>query len=120
LLPDSHILLRLDSDPGLVPVFQRDVIADRANEVFISAATAWESGIKQSKGKLAPARPVSEQGIHFGFLELAITVAHAEFAATPPLRTGPFDRMLVAQAIVEQRVLVTADSRLAGYPVKLL
>ena len=78
-------------------------------------------GIKQSKGKLAPARPVSEQRIHFGFLELAITFAHAEFAATLPLLHGdPFDRRLVAQAIVEQRVLVTADSRLAGYPVKLL
>jgi PIN domain nuclease of toxin-antitoxin system len=57
----------------------------------------------------------------FGFLELPITFAHAEFAAgLPLLHRDPFDRMLVAQAIVEQMVLVTADRRLAEYPVKLL
>jgi PIN domain nuclease of toxin-antitoxin system len=78
LLLDSHILLRLDSDPSLVPAFQRDVIADRANEVYVSAATAWELGIKQSKGKLILSKPVSAQRIQFGFLELPITFAHAE------------------------------------------
>jgi PIN domain nuclease of toxin-antitoxin system len=121
LLLDSHILLRLDSDPNLVPAFQREVIADCANEVFVSAATAWELGIKQSNGKLILLKPVSEQRMRFGFLELPITFAHAEFAATLPLlHRDPFDRMLVAQAIVEQMVLVTADSQLSGYPVKLL
>jgi PIN domain nuclease of toxin-antitoxin system len=121
LLLDSHILLRLDSDPNLVPAFQREVIADCANEVFVSAATAWELGIKQSNGKLILSKPVSEQRMQFGFLELPITFAHAEFAATLPLlHRDPFDRMLVAQAIVEQMVLVTADSQLSGYPVKLL
>ena len=121
LLLDSHILLRLDSDPNLVPAFQREVIADCANEVFVSAATAWELGIKQSNGKLILLKPVSEQRMRFGFLELPITFAHAAFAATVPLlHRDPFDRMLVAQAIVEQMVLVTADSQLSGYPVKLL
>jgi PIN domain nuclease of toxin-antitoxin system len=87
----------------------------------VSAATAWELGIKQSNGKLILLKPVSEQRMRFGFLELPITFAHAEFAATLPLlHRDPFDRMLVAQAIVEQMVLVTADSQLSGYPVKLL
>lgn len=115
-----HVLLRLDSDPSLVPAFQRNLIADRANEVFVSAATAWELGIKQSKGKLVFSMPISEQRIQFGFLELPITFAHAEYAGGfSLLHCDPFDRMLLAQAIVEQMVLVTTDRRLAGYPMKL-
>ncbi len=121
LLLDSHILLRLDHDPNLVPALQRDAIADRANDVYVSAATAWELGIKQRKGKLILSKTVSEQRARFGFIELPITFAHAERAAELPLLHGdPFDRMLVAQAMVEQMVLVTADRRLSGYPVAML
>ena len=121
LLLDSHILLRLDSEPSLVPAYQRDALADRANDVFVSAATAWELGIKQKKGKLILSKPVSAQRALFGFLELPVTIAHGEYAATLPLlHKDPFDRMLVAQAIVEQMILVTADARLAEFPVKLL
>ena len=55
------------------------------------------------------------------FHKLAITMAHGELAASLPLHhKDPFDRMLVAQAIVEGMVLVTADSRLGKYPVTLL
>jgi PIN domain nuclease of toxin-antitoxin system len=56
-----------------------------------------------------------------GFLELSISFAHAEYAARlPPLHRDPFDRMLVAQAILEQMVLVTADRMLAAYDVAVL
>lgn len=121
LLLDSHILLRLDHDPSLVPASQQDVIADKANEVFVSAVTAWELGIKQRKGKLVLSKPVSEQRIRFGFLELPITFAHAEYAAGLPLLHGdPFDRMLVAQAIVEGLTLVTADAAIREYAVACL
>ncbi len=121
LLLDSHILLRLDRDPSLVPADQRDVIADKTNEVFVSAATAWELGIKQRKGKLTLANPVSEQRMRFGFLELPITFGHAEYAAGLPLLHGdPFDRMLVAQAMVEGLMLVTADAAIREYGVACL
>lgn len=121
LLLDSHILLRLDHDPNLVPLWQRRVLADRANDVYVSAATAWELGIKQSKGKLRLSTPVSDQRTRLGFLELPVTFAHAEYAAAlPMLHKDPFDRMLVAQAIVERMVLVTADAQLAAYPVSVL
>lgn len=121
LLLDSHILLRLDHDPSLVPASQQDVIADKANEVLVSAVTAWELGIKQRKGKLVLSKPVSEQRIRFGFLELPITFAHAEYAAGLPLLHGdPFDRMLVAQAIVEGLTLVTADTVIREYAVTCL
>ena len=121
LLLDSHVFLWLDHDPTLVPIYQRDAIADRGNDVFISAATAWELGIKQSKGKLNLSKSVVELRAQFGFKELAITFAHATYAAgLPPVHKDPFDRMLVAQAIVEGLVLVTADRRLAEYGVAIL
>jgi PIN domain nuclease of toxin-antitoxin system len=121
LLVDSHILLWLDTDPHLVSASQRQALSDIENEVYVSAATAWELGIKQKKGQLVLLKPVEELRILFGFLELPITMAHGELAASLPMHhKDPFDRMLVAQAIVEQMVLVTADSRLGGYPVKLL
>ena len=116
LLLDSHILLHLDGNPNLVPSWQKDILADRANDVFVSAATVWELGIKANKGKLILSTPVSEQRLRLGFLELPITAAHAEYAATLPLiHRDPFDRMLVAQAIVEGLVLVTVDRRLSEY-----
>jgi PIN domain nuclease of toxin-antitoxin system len=121
LLIDSHILLRLDSEPHLVPEYQRNALADLSNDVFVSAASAWELGIKQRKGKLNLARTVSEQCALLGFQELSVTFVHAEFAAKLPLlHNDPFDRMLVAQAIIEGMVLVTADERLREYPVEIL
>ena len=121
LLLDSHILLRLDTDPNLILISHRSVLEDLSNQVFVSAATAWELGIKQSKGKLMLSRSVSEQRSKWGFLELPIAFAHAEFAATLPFLHGdPFDRMLVAQAIVEDLILVTADRQLAKYQVTIL
>jgi len=78
-------------------------------------------GIKQSKGKLRLSTPVSDQRTRLGFVELPVTFAHAEYAAAlPMLHKDPFDRMLVAQAIVERMVLVTADAQLAAYPVSVL
>lgn len=121
LLLDSHVLLRLDHDPGLIARAQLNVIADKSNEVFVSAATAWELGIKQMKGRLRLSRSVSEQRELFGFLELPITFAHAEQAARLTMIHGdPFDRMLVSQAMVEGMVLVTADRKLVEYPVSVL
>ena len=121
LLLDSHVLLRLDHDSSLIPRPQLEVIADKSNEVFVSAATAWELGIKQMKGKIRLSKSVSDQMALYGFLELPISLKHAEQAAGLQMLHGdPFDRMLVAQAIVERMTLVTADRVLAEYPVAVL
>ena len=121
LLVDSHILLWLDSDQHLVSASQRQALADLENEVYVSAATSWELGIKQKKGQLILLKSVEELRTLFGFRELAITMAHGELAASLPLHhKDPFDRMLVAQAILEGMVLVTADARLGDYRVELL
>jgi PIN domain nuclease of toxin-antitoxin system len=121
LLLDSHVVLWWDKDLTRLTDAQCNAISDSDSEVFVSAATAWELGIKRSTGKLLLADSIQALAQRFGFTELAITMTHGELAASLPLfHKDPFDRMLVAQAIVEGMVLVTADSRLAEYPVKLL
>ncbi len=119
LLFDSHILLHLDGNPNLVPSWQKDILADRANDVFVSAVTVWELSIKAVEGKLILATPASEQSSARIF---SAHTAHAEYAAPlHMIHRDPLDRMLVAQAIVENLVFVSSDRLLANYPgVRLL
>jgi PIN domain nuclease of toxin-antitoxin system len=120
LLVDSHVALWwLDSHAALGGAAQERI--GSAREVFYSAVTPWELGIKKAAGKvdypddLTPALDAS------GFLALPITVAHATLAPTlPPHHRDPFDRMLVAQAQLESLVLVSADRSLRPYEVDLL
>lgn len=94
---------------------------DRADQVYYSAASAWELSIKQSLGKLRLSRPVSSFAEQSRFLELPVTTQYAEAAARLPMHhRDPFDRMLVAQAIMEGLVLVTADKRLSAYDLRTL
>jgi PIN domain nuclease of toxin-antitoxin system len=121
LLLDSHILLWWDSDLNRLSEAQREAIGDPGNEVFVSAVTAWELGIKQATGKLSLHDSIPSIAIRLSFFELPVTMQHGVEAATlPPLHRDPFDRMLVAQAKVEGMVLVTSDRRLSGYPIATL
>lgn len=121
LLLDSHILLRLDHEPDLVPAAHRRVLADRRNEVFVSAVTAWELNIKRATGKLSLLESLPSQVKRLGFTELPIPLRHGEMAGDLPLHhKDPFDRMLVAQALAEDLMLVTADCKLAQYGVAIL
>jgi PIN domain nuclease of toxin-antitoxin system len=119
-LLDTHVLLWLNSELRRIP---KAVIAelDEAEQVYYSASSAWELSIKQSLGKIKLATPVSTFARQSKFLELSVTTQYAEAAAGLPLHhRDPFDRMLIAQAIVEGLVLVTADRRLSDYAVRIL
>lgn len=119
-LLDTHVLLWLNSDLERI---SRSVVAaiDLADQVYYSAASVWELSIKQSLGKLHLAKPVSDFADQSRFLELPVTTRYAEAAARLPLHhRDPFDRMLVAQAMTEGLVLVTADRRLSSYDLKTL
>jgi len=121
LLLDSHVLLWWDSDLSKLSDAQREAIADPENVVYVSAASAWELGIKVATGKLTISDPIDGIAGRFGFVELPITLVHGQMAAAlPMLHKDPFDRMLVAQAISEGMVLVTVDERLSGYGVAVL
>ena len=103
----------------------RRAIGNDTNQVLVSAATAWEIATKHRLGKLAAAAAVAQDVTGAiasqGFEELAITVDDAQRAGQlhGPHR-DPFDRMLVAQAIVRNLALVSADAALDRYAINRL
>ena len=119
LLLDTHILLwALNDDPRL-PVAARGWIEDPDNDVLFSAVNIWEIAIKASLRKPGfAARPdvVADMARATGLTELAVRAdAAARVASLPPHHRDPFDRLLVAQAMVETIRLVTVDPQLASY-----
>jgi PIN domain nuclease of toxin-antitoxin system len=120
LLVDSHVALWwLDDHPSLGPICRRRI--EFADLVVFSAVTPWELGVKQQLGKLDFPVGLTSALTDSGFSELAISAVHAERAATLPAHhRDQFDRMLVAQAQIEEFVLVSADRSLQPYDVDLL
>ena len=121
LLLDSHALLWTLTAPEQLAPGALAEIRSLANEVYVSAASAWELGIKQALGKLALPPDLDALLARNGYRPLSITLAHALAAAALPRHHGdPFDRMLVAQARVEHFTLVTRDDALGAYDVATL
>ena len=103
----------------------RGLIRDKRNELLLSAASAWEIGIKAQQGKLPlPADPetfIPQQMALNAIRELPVSAAHAlRVTKLPYHHRDPFDRLLVAQAILENLILVSADGALKPYPVNIL
>ena len=120
LLLDTHVFLWWRENSPRLREPTRRAIA-RADDVWISAASAWEIAIKTRIGKIrAPAS--IEQGVEeSGFRRLLIDFAHAAGIADLPLHhRDPFDRMLIAQARVEGLTIVTHDRRFEPYGVGIL
>jgi PIN domain nuclease of toxin-antitoxin system len=125
LLADTQVWLWLQADPGRIRREVLDLLEDPANEVLLSAASAWEIAIKHALSKLVlplpPPAYVSSRLAASGTTALAVTVAHATHVSTlPPHHRDPFDRLLVAQAQVERLRLVTADPQVERYDVDVL
>ena len=125
LLLDSHALLWWLLGDTSLSDRARSAIADRSNDVFVSAASAWEISIKHKQGKLpAAGRLVSSLDVMVsgqGFVELPITIENADAAGMLPLvHKDPFDRMLVAQAFISKLVLVSNDAVFDAYGVARL
>ena len=121
ILLDTHVLIwALENNPTLSDS-ARESITRARNMVFVSSISIWEIGIKRSLGKLeAPDNLQEEIKLH-RFTPLHINYNHAELAGKlPPLHKDPFDRMLVAQAIIEKLTLVTRDDLIGRYDVTTL
>ncbi len=119
LLLDTHVLIWWDEGRKLA-VEARRAIAD-ADSVYVSAASAWEVAIKAGLGRLRPTRTVEQAAEDSGFLELPVTFRHAErVGRLPPHHRDPFDRLLIAQAEVEELILVTHDAVFARYGVGVI
>jgi len=120
LLLDTHVFLWWWSGDRKLTMAIRNSIA-RASEVFVSAASAWEISIKLALGKLHFEGSVHEAIEACQFGELPIAIRHAEAVqGLPHHHSDPFDRMLVAQAIVEALTIVTHDRAFEAYQVPLV
>jgi len=103
----------------------RALLVDRNNELFLSAASAWEIAIKHGLGKLQlpgpPAEVIPPLLTKSGVTALPIQLSHAlRVAELPPHHRDPFDRLLVAQAQLDKLPIVTADPKLARYDVTVI
>ena len=120
-LLDTHVLLWWLTDDPRLGASARQTIADAQNEVFVSAATGWEVAIKWALGKLRAPDELETGVKEEGFVPLSITFRHAEQAgALPLLHRDPFDRVLIAQALAEDLILITNDERIKRYDVQTL
>lgn len=121
LLLDTHVVIWWDSsDPQLSAACAR-AIADPANRVFVSAASVWEIAVKQRAGRLGFTGAPTQMIVRNGFLPLPISGDQAEAAAAlPPIHSDPFDRILIAQALLRGVVLATADAMIKRYAVPVL
>jgi PIN domain nuclease of toxin-antitoxin system len=120
LLLDTHVALWWHADDRRLRAAGRRAIAGAA-EVWVSAASAWEVSIKVALGKLRPPGAFDEAVEASGFRQLPVTFRHAAGAGALPLRhRDPFDRMLVAQAQLEDLTLVTHDDVFDRYGVAVL
>lgn len=125
LLLDTHTLLWAVDDPSQVSAPAMTAMADPANDRLLSAATIWELAIKVGLGKLTlllPYRQWMDKAIaDLKLVILPITVEYAARQSTlPPHHKDPFDRLLIAQALVEGIPVVSADVALDPYGVTRL
>ena len=121
LLLDTQVFLWWLADAPELTDQARKAIADQRNEVFVSAATGWEIGIKRATGKLQAPANLDAMVEDAGFAPLPLTYFHGEQAGALPMHhADPFDRMLVAQAQAEGLVIVTRDPRIPRYGVRTL
>jgi PIN domain nuclease of toxin-antitoxin system len=122
-LLDTHLLLWAAEQSDHLPATVRILLDDPLNQPLFSAASLWEIAIKSSLGRddfQVDARVLRRALLDNGYRELPVTSQHAvAVEGLPPIHKDPFDRLLVAQAIVEGITLVTTDSLVAKYPAPI-
>ena len=125
ILLDTHTLLWWTTGDPRLSARAREAVGAESAEVFVSAASAWELATKVRLGKL----PIASRLTHRlpeilaeqGFRALAIGVEHGRLGGLlPGEHRDPFDRILAAQALIEDMTLVTSDRVFPTFGVKVL
>ena len=119
---DSHALYWFAEDDPKMPPRVKDIIEDEQTEVWVSVVSIWELAIKAANGKLELA---AQPEIYFsdllkknGFSLLNVTYSHVILAARLPLHhKDPFDRLIIAQSLVEQMPVISVDEIFDSYDV---
>jgi PIN domain nuclease of toxin-antitoxin system len=121
LLLDTHVLLWTLLAPEEVWPEARELIEDGAQDILVSAASAWEIAIKRAQGRLEAPQDLAAAVAKQSFRPLPIRFEHAAAAGDLPRHhRDPFDRMLIAQAMVEGLTIMTRDTSFEAYGVPLL
>jgi len=125
LLLDSHIFLWWAGQSVHLSVAHRAACEDGANTILLSIASIWEMQIKVQLGKLQLTRPLPEpiarQEANNALQLLSISPAHIfALGQLPPHHRDPFDRLLIAQAITEEALILSIDDIFRRYDVPLL
>jgi PIN domain nuclease of toxin-antitoxin system len=122
---DTQIFLWWNTNEPRLSASIREIIADGRNELYLSAASAWEIAIKAARGRLTlPAPPqeyVTSRLVLHSIQSLPIISRHAlQVYTLPEHHRDPFDRLLVAQGQIEDLPILTADRLFAQYDVKVI
>jgi len=121
-LLDTHAFLWFVTDDNRLSSKAKSIIQDSSNEIYFSAASAWEISIKTKLGRLKLGRNLEsfiiEQLTENSFGPLAITVSHSLYTEKlPQIHKDPFDRIMISQTKVENMVLITRDKEIREYKV---
>lgn len=120
LVLDTHVVLWWQTDDRRLGRDARKAIAT-ADIVWVSAVSGWEASIKSSLGRLRLDEKFRLLVAADDFTELPVSLTHTERVLDlPPYHADPFDRMLVAQALVEKATIVTHDRAIAPYGVPVI
>jgi PIN domain nuclease of toxin-antitoxin system len=125
ILLDTHALLWALLEPSELSRRAKALLLDRRNELFLSSATAWEISAKFRLGKLPEAAEVATSYLEvtkkFGAEHLAISPLHSLTAGSFRVdRRDPFDRVIAAQALHENLVVVSKDEALLDFPITVI
>ena len=121
-LLDTHVFLWFVMGDRRLGREVNEIIRNAAGQAYLSVASIWEISIKQGLGKLPPLTTDPEEVMSAtGLMPLSISIEHAKLAGQLPLlHRDPFDLMLVAQAQIEDLILITDDPDIPKYDVKTL
>jgi PIN domain nuclease of toxin-antitoxin system len=124
-LLDTHTFLWWNLDDPQLSSVVREIIADGHNEIFLSAASAWEIAIKSARGRLIlpedPAHYVASRMNLHNFQAMPVQIHHAtQVYKLPWHHTDPFDRLLIAQSQIESLPLLSADEEIRKYEVQVI
>lgn len=122
LLLDTNVVVwLLLNDRDEIPELVVGQLMDEDNAVSVSAVSSWEIAIKRSLGKLDIEPDWARAVTRLDFNQMPVTIEHAAQCENLPWHhRDPFDRMLIAQAMVEEHAIVSADGRLAEYDVEVV
>lgn len=120
LLLDTHTLIWMATDPECLSERAASAVSDPTHDVYVSAVSGWEIGIKRGRGRLR-FPDIDRQMIDtLRVTELPVTLRHtSEIANLPDHHRDPFDRMLIAQARVDGLTLVSRDQAFTSYDVAI-